>query len=110
VDTSSPDGTPVEEPHYRLPGPLRHDGSGLPVAPTAPRVPRALRAFNGMPPAVDDPPPAATPARARGRESQRSIRDLLLDNQPEEDAGLMAGIRSAFGRLRRGRTPEDEEQ
>jgi hypothetical protein len=97
VDTPPPAEPPVEEPPWRLPAPLHQQGGGLPVAPTAPRIPRALRAFNGMPQAEEEKPAAPPPARG----SQRTIRDLLLDNPVEpEEAGLIAGLRSAWRRLR----------
>lgn len=107
VDTLPPDTKPAsEEPPYRLPSPLHHNGPGLPVASSAPRVPRALRAFNGTPepPSPPPPPPLAAP-RNRASQPQRTIRDLLLDAPVEtEEAGLLAGLRSAWRRLRR---PED---
>jgi hypothetical protein len=111
VDTPSNPGEPVaEEPPYRLPSPLPQQGRGLPVSPTAPRIPRALRAFNGMAPGADPAPaePARPAARSRGREPQRSIRDLLLDTpEPPDDSGLIGGLRSAWRRLRR---PELDDQ
>ena len=116
MDPQPPSGTPDGEPSptangappYSLPAPLRPRG-GLPVAPTAPRIPRALRAFNGTaPPPPELPQATAPPPRPRGREA-RTIRDLLLDNQPVEETGLRAGLRSAWDRLRRSRGREDEE-
>ena len=99
-----------EEPHWRLPSPMRQQGGGLPIAESAPRIPRALRAFNGMTASAGDdaPPPAPSPPSpppaARGRE--RSIRDLLLETTDEPpETGLKAGLRSAWRRLRR---PDDE--
>ena len=111
MDPLPPDGAPApDDPPYRLPAPLRHEEIGLPVAPAAPRIPRALRAFNGMPPPPEPAPVEPTPQpRTRVREPQRTIRDLLLDADPAaepEETGLMAGLRSAWRRLRR---PEDEE-
>jgi hypothetical protein len=114
VDTQPPDGVPAPgDPPYRLPSPLRHDGVGLPVAPAAPRIPRALRAFNGMPPPPPEPEPLepAPSPRARVREPQRSIRDLLLDADPAvatEESGLVAGLRSAWRRLRHPDAPEED--
>jgi hypothetical protein len=106
VDTLPPAEPPVEEPPWRLPAPLHQEGGGLPVAPRAPRIPRALRAFNGMPPAAEDKP-AAPPS---GRGSQRTIRDLLLDTPDEpEETGLIAGLRSAWRRLRGPDADEDGE-
>jgi len=101
VDTLPRDEAPASaEPPYRLPSPLQQPGPGLPVAPAAPRIPRALRAFNGMPPPAE-PPAIPTVARPRGREPQRTIRDLLLDAPPPvEETGLIAGLRSAWRRLR----------
>jgi hypothetical protein len=114
VDTQPPDGPPAsDDPPYRLPSPLRHDGVGLPVAPSAPRIPRALRAFNGMPPPAPEPPPVESsqpPPRLRVREPQRTIRDLLLDADPPvapEESGLIAGLRSAWRRLRRPDAEDD---
>jgi len=115
VDTLPRDGaTPPDDQPYRLPSPLQQPGEGLPVAPAAPRIPRALRAFNGMPPAAPDTtPPGVSPApsRSRSREPQRTMRDLLLDAAPEEpeDAGLMAGLRSAWRRWRRPVDDLDED-
>ena len=115
MDTQPPDGAAApDDPPYRLPAPLRHQDMGLPVAPSAPRIPRALRAFNGMPPPPPEPPPVVLPpvaaARARVREPQRSIRDLLLDAdlaEATEEAGLIAGLRAAWRRLRRPEADED---
>ena len=116
MDPQPPSGTPDGEtpppangaPPYSLPAPLRPRG-GLPVAPTAPRIPRALRAFNGTaPPPLGPPGATPSPTRPRGREA-RTIRDLLLDNEPVEETGLRAGLRSAWDRLRRSRGREDEE-
>jgi hypothetical protein len=106
VDTLPPEGTGTgaEEPHYRLPAPLRRDEAGLPVASAGPRIPRALRAFNGMPPDADEPTRAR---RLRRRDQPRTIRDLLLDSDPPEDTGLVAGLRSAWDRLRRSRPDEE---
>jgi hypothetical protein len=113
VDTLPPQEPPVEEPRWRLPAPLHQQGNGLPVAPQAPRIPRALRAFNGMPPADDDDfvSPSAAAARSRGKsESQRTIRDLLLDAPTEpEESGLMAGLRLAWRRLRGSEADGDGE-
>jgi hypothetical protein len=105
VDTLPPAEPPVEEPPWRLPAPLHQQGGGLPVAPTAPRIPRALRAFNGMPPAAEEKPPAPPPVRVG---PQRTIRDLLLDTPVEpEEKGLVAGLRSAWRRLRGPGAEED---
>lgn len=112
MDSLPPGGAPAsDDPPYRLPAPLRHEEIGLPVAPSAPRIPRALRAFNGMPPPPAEPVPAqpTPPPRTRAREPQRTIRDLLLDADPAvepEETGLIAGLRSAWRRLRR---PDEEE-
>jgi hypothetical protein len=113
VDRHPHEGAPVapEEPPYRLPSPLHQHGAGLPVSPSAPRIPRALRAFNGMPPVAEPPPvvpPRVAPRGARPREPQRTIRDLLLDTpETPEETGLMAGLRSAWRRLRQ---PGEEEE
>lgn len=106
-DAPPPQDASEEEPPWRLPAPLRGPERGLPVAPRAPRIPRALRAFNGMPPEPAEPPPTPpppSPPRPGKRETpQRTIRDLLLDAdppaEPEENA-LVAGLRSAWRRLR----------
>ena len=115
MDTQPPGGAPApDDTPYRLPSPLRHDEMGLPVAPAAPRIPRALRAFNGMPPPPPEPPPPPVPpveaARARVREPQRTLRDLLLDadaTAATEEPGLIAGLRSAWRRLRHPDAEED---
>jgi hypothetical protein len=111
------------ESPYRLPSPLSHRGE-LPVSDSAPRVPRALRAFNGMPPAPPSGsspgrrPPSTAPARgaaaARGRDGL-TIRDLLEHSEPSQPAGaggLAAGVRAAWGRLRRavGSPPRDDDE
>jgi len=109
VDTVPPEAPPdSEEPRWRLPSPMRQQGGGLPISETAPRIPRPLRAFNGMPP--EEPPGAErqpdSPPRPRD-EPHRSIRDLLLDTAEESPPpSLMAGLRSAWRRLRR---PGEEE-